>query len=95
MGALFSKWRRHHCHREERHRSLSIHPDDWRGKHYSEVVAFLKQKYPAMHVTTQAEKTLDTDPYDFARPLSFNEGDTHIVIVYDAVSESIVGFYEA
>lgn len=93
MGALFSKKKQ--IQTIERQRSFSIHPDDWRGKHYNEVVVFLKQKYPAMHVTTQAEKCGSDITYDFERPLSFNEGDSHFVIVYDAVSESILGFYEA
>jgi hypothetical protein len=95
MGALISKQQQVAV--QERQRTLSIHPDDWRGKHYNEVVAFLKQKYPGIHVTVQAEKTDagGADLREFERPLSFQEGDAHIVIVYNAVKETILGFYEA
>jgi hypothetical protein len=92
MGALFSKRQREPA--DERQRTLSIHPEDWRGKHYSEVVTFLKQKYAGVHVSSQAEKA-DALTMEFERPLSFQEGDAHIVIVYDAVKETVLGFYEA
>lgn len=92
MGALFSK--RARCDAADRQRTLSIHPEDWCGKHYSAATRFLKQKYPGIHVSTQAEKT-GGEVAELHRPLSFQEADTHIVVVYDAVKETVIGFYEA
>jgi hypothetical protein len=80
---------------QERSRSFSIRPTDWAGKHYTEVVEFLRTKYPGAHVTLHAEKADAAHPADgFERPLSFEEGDAHIVIVYDAGTERIMGFYD-
>jgi hypothetical protein len=76
---------------EERSRTFSISPVDWSNKHYSEVITFLKEKYPTAHVTLHAEK--NDGHLTFERPLSFEEGDIHIVIVYDAGTERIMGFY--
>ena len=76
---------------EERTRTFSISPVDWSNKHYSEVVAFLRDKYPAAHVILHAEK--NDGHLTFERPLSFEEGDIHIVVVYDAGTERILGFY--
>jgi hypothetical protein len=78
---------------EERTRTFSISPDDWSNKHFSKVVAFLKEKYPNAHVTLKADKA-DNIQLHFERPLSFEEGDIHIVVVYDAGTERIMGFYD-
>jgi hypothetical protein len=75
----------------ERTRTFSICPDDWSNKHYSNVITFLKEKYPAAHVSLHAEKS--DASLNFERPLSFEEGDIHIVVVYDAGTERILGFY--
>lgn len=102
MGALFSK--RVSASRRpsqiqpntdiiDRQRSFSIYPEDWAGKHYSEVVTFLKGKYPNAHVTTQAEKESTCD-LTFTRPVSFEEGDTHIIVVYNCYTNQIMGFFE-
>lgn len=93
MGALFSK-RVRASQVVERQRTFSIYPEDWAGKHYSEVVTFLKGKYPHAHVTTQAEKVSTCD-LTFTRPVSFEEDDTHIIVVYNCHNNQIMGFYES
>jgi hypothetical protein len=102
MGSSFSRGDNKIRHRTsvdiqpvERSRSFSIRPSDWSGKHYTEVVAFLRNKYPGAHVTLHAEKADALHPANgFERPLSFEEGDVHIVVVYDAGTERILGFYD-
>ena len=100
MGALFSK--RNSAKRRpsqvtveiERQRAFSIYPEDWTDKHYSEVVTFLKGKYPHIHVTTQAEKE-STCNLTFTRPVSFEEDNTRIIVVYNCHTNQIMGFYES
>jgi hypothetical protein len=91
MGAFQSKQIQQKPQNEERSRTFSISPSDWSTRDYREVVAFLRDKYPTAHVTLHAEK--NDGHLTFERPLSFEEGDIHIVIVYDAVTERIMGFY--
>jgi hypothetical protein len=92
MGALLSKRPTVVPEIIERQRSFSIYPTDWAGKPYSEVVAFLRTKYPNAHITTQAEKESTCD-LTFDRPVSFD--DTHIIVVYNCHNNSVMGFYEA
>ncbi len=104
MGIFFSKTQRHQVQHHgpidqqevgiDRQRSFSIHPEDWRDKDYRAVVQHLREKYPKAHVTTQAEKHAPIG-LSFERPLSFQEGDSHIVVVYHATTERILGFYDA